>query len=78
MIKIKNAIHNSGLTKTPQMADALTNYIEMMHKSYHTLELGVEAYINAVKEGMAAKGITNIEKLKQVETTLRKKLLPTA
>ena len=76
MIKIKNAIHNSGIAKTPQMADALTNYIEMMHKSYHTLELGVEAYINAVKEGMAAKGVTNIEKLKQVETKLRKKLLP--
>lgn len=73
---IKNAIHNSGITKTPQMSDALTQYIEMMHKGYHTLELGVQAYINAIKEGMAAKGITNIEKLKQVEIKLKEKLLP--
>tara|TARA_R100000234_G_scaffold3291_1_gene2715 strand:- start:1438 stop:4194 length:2757 start_codon:yes stop_codon:yes gene_type:complete len=73
---IRDSIHNSGIAETPQMANALTEYVMLMNRGYHTLNKGVEAYISAVKEGMVAKGITNTEKLDQVSKKLRDKILP--
>lgn len=74
--KIKDAIFKSEMATTPKMGEALLQYVELMHTAYNTLSKGVEAYVGAVKEGMMAKGVTNLEKLNQVELKLKEKLLP--
>lgn len=47
------------------MQKAATAYIELMESMYRTLEQGVNAYVDIMKEGMIAKGMPK-DKINQI------------
>ncbi|QDP60841.1 MAG: hypothetical protein Tp152DCM46671_23 [Prokaryotic dsDNA virus sp.] len=73
---IKTAIINSGITKSANMQNALSKYVETMHSQYNTLVNGVTAYIKGQQEAMIAKGVTDVKALEEVRMKLLDKFLP--
>ena len=73
---IKKAILNSGITDSPNMQNALVDYIDMMHTLYSTLHHGVDAYVGAIEQGMLAKGEKDFSRIDNMKTKLLDKLLP--
>ena len=71
--KVKKHLDRLGLSAP--MQKAATAYLELMDSMYKTLEQGVNAYVDIMKEGMIAKGMSK-DKIDQIGKKILEKAMP--